>query len=55
MDKKTKKDCYFDEKRSIMIHVFEIHAWRCNCGKKTNRVAIKEESLMFLFGKGLDK
>lgn len=55
MDKKPKKDCYFDEKRGIMIHVYEIHAWKCNCGKKTNRVAIKEDFSIFVFGKGLEK
>lgn len=48
---KEKKNCYFDEKRKRMVHVFEIHSWRCNCGSKVVRKPMKEESFFF-FGKG---
>lgn len=48
---KQKKPCYFDERYNRIVHVFEIHSWRCNCGQKMVRTPMKEDNFFF-YGKG---
>lgn len=40
-----KKNCYFDEKKKIMIHIFDIHSFKCRCGQRAIRKPIKDDNV----------